>query len=526
MTTRTCERSGLSTSGKLRDRPSITKDRVSFPGTATNGTGCVAPRSVQRAARQTGAINPALLFTAVLALAGLAAAVALVQAPTPYDSPSASTGSSMDPATAQPVLLSLVGSNTIGSDLAPTLAKAYMNDVLGAVRVEVRREPKEHRTVVEGYLPGATAPSSIQILATGSGFAFEALKNGVADIGMSSRTITAAEEEQLASLGNMRDRKSEQVLGLDGLAVVVHPSNPVTVLTLDQIKRIFNGRIKQWSTLGGAKRPIHRYSRNRESGTFASFVGMVNLDRSALSPDITYIVESSDVSDTVAGDPDGIGFIALPYIGKAKAVRVAATAGPGFPATRTLVYREDYPLSRRLYLYAPPNPSNRRVGEFLEFAQSPAGQKLVDATGFVGRTLEPLDSAEDPHPLPKQAPKAYTELAQTADPLPVSIRFKPGSTEPDSKAWNDLPRLVQVLLTPQYRNREVVLAAFRNRDTVPGADQAHVQDAAIAELKAELERKGLQNVKVADFGPALPVAADSTPEGREKNRRVEVWLSR
>jgi len=502
--------------------PSIANGR----GSCLDATPSYTPRFVQRPARQTGAVNPSLIFTGLLALAGLAAALALVQAPIRYDPPSASTESSLNPATEEPPLLRLVGSNTIGSDLAPALAKAYMNDVLGAVRVELHRDPKEHRTLVEGYLPGATAPSAIQIVATGSGFAFEALRDGLADIGMSSRTITPAEEAQLASLGNMRDRKSEQVLGLDGLAVVVHPSNPVTVLTLDQIKRIFNGRIKHWSALGGSKRPIHRYSRNRESGTFASFIGMVNLDRDKLAPDMTYIVESGDVSDAVAGDPDGIGFIALPYIGKAKAVSVAATAGSGVPATRMLVYREDYPLSRRLYLYAPPDPSNPRVVEFLEFAQSQAGQKLVDATGFVGRTLEPLDTAEDPQPLPKHAPKAYTELAQAADPLPVSIRFKPGSAEPDSKAWNDLPRLVQVLLTPQYRNREVILAAFRNPDTVPGADQAQVQDAAIAELKAELEKKGLPNVKVADFGPALPIAADNTPDGREKNRRVEVWLSR
>lgn len=469
------------------------------------------PHSPKGISAQAGALSAALAITLLLALIGLFGAIALYLNPIPYTGPAPTEAEAEEPA-----LLRLVGSNTIGGALAPALARAYLEQRLGATGVTVYQGPGRHEQRIEGLLPGAGRARRIEVAATGSGFAFDALENGTADVGLSSRAVKAGEQARPAAPGDPRPGKSGHVLGLDGIAVIVHPGNPVAALSLEQVGRIFDGTLKNWRELGGLKLPIHRYARNRESGTYQSFLEMVLDGRGEPDRDTRYIVDSHELSEAVAGDPNGIGFVALPYIGKAKALKLSVLDQTAFAATPLTVYREDYPLSRRLYLYANEPPDNPLVADFLEFALSPAGQALVEEAGFVGQRVTPVAPSQVLGPLPADAPPRYVELTRTADAIPFTIRFKADGTEPDNKAWRDLPRLMQLLRSPRYRERAVILATFG----------AGANDAAIARVKAELERNGVKNVSVENFGQALPVAPTDTPEGRGKNRRVELWLAR
>ena len=427
------------------------------------------------------------------------------------------------PATTEPTLLRLTGSNTIGSDLAPALAKAFLEQRLGAVNVTVYENDEAHFKLVKGRVAGQAAERLIEITAAGSGFAFEALARHAADIGMSSRPVKPEERLMLAELGDMTAPSAEHVIGLDGIAVIVHPSNPLQTLTLDQVRRIFTGRVKNWSELGGAKRSIHRFARNRESGTHDFFTEHTLRANERLAADTRYITESHALSDAVAKDPSAIGFIGLPYIGQAKALKLGAIDKVAFPPSKLSVYREDYPLARRLYLYTP-GEANPLVSDFLSFALSPEGQAIVESAGFVGQAVAPVASDAAARPLPPDAPKRYVELTRSADAVPFSVRFKPGTSEPDAKARADLPRLAQVLISPEYRKREAVLVAFGGKDDpVTGAPP---DEDEIAAIKAELQKLGLTRVKVEDLGAALPIAPEDTPEGREKNRRIEIWVMR
>lgn len=480
-------------------------------------------RTPPMAQMQRGRINIALLVTAAISIAGVLLLLALWLNPLNQ----VARISPGEPGTAASAdlsgdsMLRLVGSNTIGSRLGPSLAKSYLEHRLGATGVTIESDLLLHRHRVEGLLPGEKVRRHIDVYAPGSGFAFEALSRGDADIGLSSRPITPDEQNNLAPLGPMRDRKCEHIVGLDGIAIIVHPDNPVETLTVDQIRRIFAGSIRRWSEIGGPNEPIRRYSRNRESGTYPSFLELVGLTGTALESNTTYIVESQELSDTVANDRAAIGFVALPYIGRAKALKLSGPKGTSFAATPLNVYREYYPLSRRLYFYTPERPANPLVHDFLNFAASPAGQTIVEDNGFVGRKIDPVPGSYAMSWVSGDAPPRYIELTARAEAAPFTIRFKPGSAEPDNKAWDDLPRLMQLLISPQYRNREVVLASFgdhgagRSPDTLPDA---------IATLKAELEKRGVKNIRIEDFGPSLPIASDETEDGKELNRRVELWL--
>ena len=470
-----------------------------------------------------GAFNAALAIALLSVLLALLGAGALILHPIPFTD-EARRHAAAAPAP-EPPLLRLVGSNTIGSSLAPALAKAYLEQRLGARGVAIRPGLGRHDQWIEGLPEGASRPRRIEVAATGSSFAFSALERGEADIGLSSRAITPVEIRRLAALGNMRSVKSEHILGLDGIAVIVNPGNPITTLTLEQVARLFDGTVKNWLEIGGVKQPVHRYARNKESGTYLSFLEMVTRSHGRLARNTRYYVDSRELSEAVAADPGAIGFVAIPYVGRAKALKLAALHHAPFAATPLNVYREDYPLSRRLYLYTPETPANPRVADFLDFALSPAGQALVEDAGFVGQREHPISPPDNLHHLPENAPRRYVELTRTADRVSFSIRFKEGEAEPDSKAWRDLPRLIQVLISPQYRKRQVILATFAGPADGTAAAR-RVPPESIAKLKAELERNGLTNVKVEDFGQSLPLAPTDTSEGREKNRRIELWLVR
>ncbi len=117
-----------------------------------------------------------------------------------------------------------------------------------------------------GVLPGDTEPSSIEIAAHGSANAFTSLAQETCDIGMSSRRINPDEVAKLATLGNMTSAADEHILGLDGIAVIVNPSNRINELRKDEIRRIFTGDITDWSQVGSFHGLIKIYAKRRSVG--------------------------------------------------------------------------------------------------------------------------------------------------------------------------------------------------------------------------------------------------------------------
>ena len=134
--------------------------------------------------------------------------------------------------------------------------------------------------------------------------------------------------------------------------------------------------------------PIKIYARDNKSGTFDTFKTLV-LGAKALAPGATRFEDSNTLSEAVAGDRNGIGFIGLPYVHGAKALAVSEEGARALQATRLTVATEDYPLSRRLYLYTPANPTNRFTRKFIEFALSKQGQDVVGNSGFVAQIVTP-----------------------------------------------------------------------------------------------------------------------------------------
>jgi len=373
--------------------------------------------------------------------------------------------------------------------------------------------------IVEGVLPGDTKASAITIAAHGSATAFTALAQNSCDIGMASRKIKPDEAARLKSLGDMSSFTNEHILGLDGIAVIVSAANPAVQFDKDKIMRIFTGEITDWSQVGAYRGAIKIYARDDKSGTYDTFKSLV-LGGKPLAAGAQRIEDSKALSDAVAADPNGIGFIGLPYIQSAKPIAVSDKGTLALLPTRLTVATEDYLLSRRLYLYTPANPNNKYTRSFVEFALSKKGQDVVAATGFVAQNVSQIAQTAS-----ADAPAEYKWLTKEANRLSLDFRFASGQIDLDNKAKVDLDRVVSLVADLKVPGDKVMLFGFSDGIGSHASNQALSLSRAKS-LESQFIQRGMSPAIVRGYGSDMPIASDETDEGQGRNRRVEIWIQK
>ncbi|WP_373388244.1 substrate-binding domain-containing protein [Pseudomonas alcaligenes] len=414
-------------------------------------------------------------------------------------------------------LLRLQGSNTIGAKLGPALIGGlYQSQGLSNVRIAPGAAENEQLVLAEDKLG---RPLQSLVAAHGSGTGFVALQDGSADLAASSRPIKDAEAASLQALGDMRGIDAEQVIAIDGLAIIVHPRNPVQALTTEQLAAVFAGEIRDWGALGGQPGAIRLYARDDKSGTFDTFKELVLAAHGkSLAAGAQRFESSTQLSDQVSQDPDGIGFIGLPYVRQSKPLAIAdGQSQPMLPST-TLIATEDYPLSRRLFLYNPPGTANEWVNALVQFAHSPAGQAIVEQSGFIPQTVQAVEVEPS-----AGMPADYRRLASEAKRLSVNFRFQEGSAELDNKARRDVARVLEYLKANDKLRQKAVLVGFGDPKNDP-ARAALLSKLRAMAVRRDLSKGGVIFREITGLGEQMPVAANSGDEGRMKNRRVEVWV--
>lgn len=427
-----------------------------------------------------------------------------------------STDSKAAPAAAPRTLFRIHGSNTVGEKLAPALAKEYLGS-LGATDIAVLATDTGVENYVTANLKGE--PVQIEMHAHGSTTAFVDLAAGSTDIGMSSRRIKSEEVEELKpTLGDLSKLNAEHILALDGLAVIVHPALPFDELDTGTIARLFAGEIANWQEVGGPDLKVQVLARDDNSGTWDSFLSMVLKPQGKeLAASARRYESSQELSDSVAASEGAIGFIGLPYVRQAKLVAVSDSddALAVLPNSFT-VSTEDYPLARRLYLYLPSRAANLEARRFVEFALAQTGQQVVNSVGLVSQNITTSKQV----PLPDMPPR-YAEVTGEAERLSLNFRFEFGSDSIDNKGQRDIQRLVNYLL--DNPGRRVMLLGFTDSVGNPATNLELSQTRAEL-VNREFMKFGVFPSLVAGFGDAVPVASNDTEEGRNRNRRVEVWV--
>jgi len=264
---------------------------------------------------------------------------------------------------------------------------------------------------------------------------------------------------------------------------------------------------------GPSSRHWNLYARDEKSGTWDTFKDRV-LGSSALASAKRF-EDSRELATAVSRDPDGIGFVGLPYAVGVKVLKIADRGAIALRPNTLTVRTEDYPLSRRLYFYVPAN-AKPEAREFVRFALSPPpGQEVVEKAGFVGQKPEIAAAAETP----RDAPAGYVQLILQSDRLTQDFRFRTGSSVLETKAVDDLKRL-STAMAGQYSGCSLILIGFADATGSAAANKNLTERRAQA-VADQLKSEGIVPVLVTGFGHKLPVADNSTEDGRERNRRVE-----
>jgi phosphate transport system substrate-binding protein len=216
---------------------------------------------------------------------------------------------------------------------------------------------------------------NISVQGGGSGVGIASIIDGTADIGDASRPIK--DKELVKAVGRGVEPKAH-VVAMDGIAVIVNPSNRISAITKQQIKAIYTGRVSHWSAVGGSGGQIVVISRDSASGTFEAF-NKLALEKAKVRPDALLQASNQAVASVVAKTPGAIGYVGLGYVTPS----VKAITVDDIECTKETVLSGEYPLARPLFMYTNGRPKGE-VKEFVDFVLSDMGQILVEQNGYVG----------------------------------------------------------------------------------------------------------------------------------------------
>lgn len=410
-------------------------------------------------------------------------------------------------------LLRLAGSDAVAPKLVRRLASSYLA-LIGDTSITAAPSGTPRLVEVSGMQTGQR--EVISIAETSSAGGFNALLRGSADMAVSNRKMTAAEAEKLQAAGDPATPLNEHVIAVQGIAVIVHPANRVASLTASQVRGILGGKITNWSEAGGQPGIIKlQIMAVPEDGGDTPQDAILAPD--ALSPSAIRSANEQAVAARVAGDRDSLGIVSLAAAGAAKVLPIADGSVPPVAPNEQTLASEAYPFSQRLYLYGA-NTGNGFVRRFADYVASASGQAAVEAAGYISLTVK-VEAA----PVPDIASDRYKQLVQGATRMSVDFRFQPGSVDLDSRGYRDMDRVIAYLKAQRVNSSKIVLAAFADNSGQPAANVAVSQRRAEVVASA-LAKGGFTPGKIASFGAELPIADNATAEGRERNRRVEVYL--
>jgi phosphate transport system substrate-binding protein len=225
------------------------------------------------------------------------------------------------------------------------------------------------------YYMKANPGVNITVGESGSGNGAKSLINGTCDVATMSRPLKDSEKKSAEDAGQL---PIEYVVALDGLAAVVHPSNPVKGLTIEQLRGIYTGEIRSWQDVGGPDRKIVVVSRDTNSGTYESFETLV-MNRMKMAPSTEYVGSSGAVRDRVMNTPDAIGYVGLAFTEGVKPLAVNGVE----PSPET-VLDKTYPVARPLFMYTNGRPKDGTpVHEFVMLYKTADGKRIIEDVGYI-----------------------------------------------------------------------------------------------------------------------------------------------
>lgn len=429
------------------------------------------------------------------------------------------------------------GSRTLGTFLMPNLLKAYAAKI-GASFEQTQVEPGI--SVVRLTGADGTVVAEIDLQIKGSGTAFPALGEGLAQIGMADRRMNDGDLEKVAALGELRDTPNEIVVGLDGIVALVHPENTISTVTFEELSRIFAGEVTNWRALGGPDLPITLHTFPDGSGDRSIFTSRAidPYDRTMATTAVEH-VEYADMREAVAADPGAIGFIGRSFVrDDVKVLAIREQCGLVSSPTNFRMKTEGYAMSRRIYLYRTPGEMNPVAQALVDFALTPEGQQVIIDTNFVDREIEGMRLADmtteldfartEPEYRDSEFNTLMSDLGQ-AERLSIAFRFEFGRATLDQISKRAVDDFAAKLQSGALDGKEVLVVGFADSVGAFGQNKRLAMARAQSVTRLIADRIGKDaadaiGLKPLSFGELLPFLCNEDDFGRDANRRVEIWV--
>ena len=203
----------------------------------------------------------------------------------------------------------------------------------------------------------------------GTGIGVQKAGEGLVDIGNTGRALS---EEEVAKYG-----LKSYAFAVDGVAVVVHPENPVAALTAEQVRDIFAGKITNWKDVGGKDAPVHLFSRDEASGTREVFWDKL-LKKGPVAVSANIVQSNGAMKVAVSQDKSAVGYVGIGQIDHT----VKAPTLDGVVPSQENAMNGSYPVVRKLYMNTKGEPS-RLVKAFIDYVLSAEGAEIIKKHGYI-----------------------------------------------------------------------------------------------------------------------------------------------
>jgi phosphate transport system substrate-binding protein len=216
----------------------------------------------------------------------------------------------------------------------------------------------------------------ITVKKTGSGDGAAALVDGRCDIAIMSRFMKGKEYKKAVENGIF---PVAHVVAMDGVCVVVHPSNPVDELTTEQVRDIYRGKITNWKQLGGPDLKIVAVSRDTSSGTFETFHKLV-MNKEKMGSRVEYVNSNPQAHARVKTTIGAVGYVGIGFLdANVKALKIDNVS-----PSRQSIATGQYPVARPLFMFTNEYPKlGSMIYKFCTFYLAETGQEIIEAKGFI-----------------------------------------------------------------------------------------------------------------------------------------------
>ncbi len=215
----------------------------------------------------------------------------------------------------------------------------------------------------------------ITIAGGGSGVGVRKLADGLVDIGNTGRPLTEEEKESFGL--------ETFPFAVDGIAVVVHPENPVEGLSSEQVRRIFAGELRKWSEVGGGEGAIHLYTRDEASGTRTVFWKKL-LEKGPIDQRAVVVPSNGAMRVAVSEDPLAIGYLSIGHVDST----VKALPIDGVLPSQENAASGTYWVARKLYMNTKGKPQGLAKA-FIEYILGPEGAEIIRNKGYIPLSPSP-----------------------------------------------------------------------------------------------------------------------------------------